>query len=441
MAIGTSTIVQKQFRETGTVPPTCRIDSITHSSDHTVNSTATDTRSPKLKGNRITAMPYSRTVIEPVSLSGMLDFSYAAGTPPPVCAREGAKSAGTATGKISPAAFQLIPPQPVLVVDADIKAFNASVAETKAVSNARKSFMNVPLLLAERRETIMMAQKRLVQLTRSVKGAQTESLEKWMKSRKAQKSLVAKDAASWHLELLFGWLPLIDEIDGLLDILCQTDSVDFYGRGKHAQVTEQRSAPQLRQPYRTIGRYTSVIPYRRVDESIVKQSCRVSLRYRITVGGFKRARELGFNPVSTTFDLVPLSFVLNFISNAGRFLSTFDPLIGAQFVTGSRSDFVEVDQRILLQGTTIQQENQSWKTLGTAAVTRRGMLLNRTVYEHEPLGTFVFQNNLTLAKLATSASLVVQRAVKPVRMILKLKQFRYKGPRPQYLPPSVIGVA
>lgn len=435
MAIGTSTIVQTQYDTRGTVPPTCRITSKTFSGDHSVISTATDTRSPKLEGNRITAMPYSRTVIEPVSLSGMLDYSYAAGSPTPVCALAGAKSAGKAEGRISPAAFKVIPPQPVLVVDADIKAFNASVAETKAVSNARKSFMNVPLLLAERRETIMMAQKRLVQLSRSVRGAQTESLEKWAKSRKAQKSLVAKDAASWHLELLFGWLPLMDEIDGLLDILCQTDSIDFYGRGKHAQVTEQRSVPALVHPFVQVGSYYSQPPYMRINESVVRQSCRVSLRYRITVGGFKRARELGFNPVSVAFDLVPLSFVLNFISNAGRFLSTFDPLIGAEFVTGSRSEFVEVDQRILFQGTTVTSGTARFHTSGTAAVTRRGMLLNRTVYEHEPFGTFVFQNNLTLAKLATSASLVVQRAVKPVRAILKLKQFRYKGPRPKYLPP------
>lgn len=437
MTTGSSTVEQTQWRTTGGNKPVCSKVTKNFSATNSLSAPSSDVRSATLKGNRVTALPYSRLIMEPVELSGMMKWTRSDGSAKPECASIGARDAGSATGNFSPAVLCNLPSKPAMIVAPGSWAPIIAIAETKALSNARKSFNNVPLLVAERRETVAMIGKRLEILSKGVGSAQAESLQKYRRAKKRDRPSVARDAASWHLELLFGWLPLIDEVEGALELLASESTIDFYGRGAQAKVTEERTTPNYVLSQFNVGTYVVQAPLMRFEEHYVKQSAYVSLRYRVTVGGFKRARELGFNPLSATFDLIPLSFLLNFISNTGQWLKSYDPLIGATFVTGSCSTMLNEAYRQRRDGmyTVLNGGASRLSCTGTVTAIRSGKLFNRAVYVNEPTGSWHFQNNLTLAKAASAISLALQRYIKPLRSLMKVKQFRYRGPRPKYLPP------
>lgn len=435
MITQTGTIIQTRYQQTGHVPPKCLVTTRHFSGSFTADSKLEDSRSPKREGNRIVALPYFRRVIEPVTMAGRLAYSYSGGTPLPVCALIGAPDGGHSAGSIPAAAICRVPKRPELSFSEPEWARLIASAETKALSNARNSYMNVPLLVAERKQTITMVAQRVQKLTRGAADMQSRAVKEWYAASKSQKGRIAQKWAGLHLEALFGWLPLIDEIYGLVDVLTQTESVSFYARGKHASDVSQSSTVGTAVSFVNVGGYVAQVPSRRVIETNTRQSARVSLLYRVDISGYKELRELGFNPMAAAFDLIPASFLLNFASNVGTYLRSYDPMIGASFVTGSCSTWGEVSEMERHEGTSMTTSTERFECQGVATATRRGILLNRTVYKDEPSGTFQFQNNLTLSKAATVASLGIQRLIKPARRLFDVKQFRYRGPRPKYLPP------
>lgn len=67
----------------------------------------------------------------------------------------------------------------------------------------------------------------------------------------------------------------------------------------------------------------------------------------------------------------------------------------------------------------------------------RALKVTRGVYVDLPVASLHLANNLTWGKALTVAALAVQRYVKPVRALIKLKPFRYKGKRPSPILPPI----
>lgn len=322
-------------------------------------------------------------------------------------------------------------------IDTELDSFLSNASVTKALASARSGYNNVPLLIAERRRTIDMITKRSRQIIDVVKREQTSALERYLKTRKSQRKLVAHDIASGHLEVLFGVLPLIGEIEGLAEQLAAKESIFITGRGRMRNIVET-VGPTI-ETWRNIGinnnrNFLAVVADVRKIETR-NASTRTSLRYKVDIDAFQRLRDNGFNPIATAYDLVPLSFLSDFVSNLGSWLRAYDPMFGCEYLTGSTSIFYEDAVDNIVSGRRIVNGFWTMTTSSFGSVSQAGRYFRRIVHASAPSPTLQWQNNLTPGKLATAAALVVQRYLKPVRALLKVREFRYRGPRPKFLPP------
>lgn len=312
------------------------------------------------------------------------------------------------------------------------------ISETKALADVRRSYNNIPLLLIERRETLSMIAKRARTLSRQGLKAQRDALMRWYATSKKNRPQAAKDIASLHLEFLFGWLPVIGEIEGLCDQLAAGKTAIITGRGRMANDETVKDPMYVHPPNSgvLINGVKHQISYAVATERRVRHSARTSLRYELDIPAVQKMRDNGFNPLAVLYDIVPLSFLSEFISNLGTWIRSFDPLIGVKYITGSTSTwFEEIRTSVMLPKNVVDSWGYQIACSGRGSQTARQLHVRRFVHAVPPESSFWFTNQLSLSKAATIAALAIQRAVKPLRKAVRLKPFRYRGPRPKYLPP------
>lgn len=328
------------------------------------------------------------------------------------------------------------PVAPVVYDDAEITQRLRDAANTKALADLNRSYYSMGVILAERMKTIDYIVSKTKQLIVLLKHRSTADLTKFLQSRKSDRRRIAKDLAGEHLGFIFGLLPLIDEISGLADLLASSETAVITGRGRRALQTDNKTVS-------TDIRYGADYPRALLvtTDTMVKRSVRTSVSMEITIAAFQRMRDHGLNPVATFYDIVPLSFLSDFISNTGAFLRSYDPLVGLSFMTGNSTVWLESTVTTTVRGITATTEDGSPSGLtvtssGDGYARSRYLRVKRDPLTELPEAIWQFQNNLTLAKAATLASLAIQRSFKPVAHLNKvLRNFRYKGPRPKYLPP------
>lgn len=315
-------------------------------------------------------------------------------------------------------------------------------ADTKALADLRRSMYNAPLIMAERKQTVDMLRRKGLQIATVVKHKQSVDLQRWLKTRKADKRRVARDIAEEHLTFLFGLLPLISEIDGICEALAGDSPTKITGRGRAASDTVSVVKSTNNVDEFSITVYPSALVSIQTTNKL-RYSHRTSISALVTMSGAQYARTAGFNPLATVYDLVPLSFLSDFVSNLGTFIRALDPLIGVEFLTGSSTSWVENRKDILARGySRTYSYGKGWSlirrtntTEGEGTSYSRYLRVERSVLADYPDPSLMWVNNMTLAKVGTIASLAIQRYLKPVKRLLAVKAFRYKGPRPRYLPP------
>lgn len=326
--------------------------------------------------------------------------------------------------------------------DPEIEQFVMGYSRTQALASLRERMMNIPLLYAERVQTAQMISKRASQLASDVNSVTDETLRRYRRLKGQKKKQFAKDAANAHLELLFGWLPLMQELAGAANIYTEPLSTTITGRGRRSDVVAIDTATTnlwRDMDHFLLDRYR--FPHLRTTKGFDRISARTSQTYTVEARVMRRLRQMGFNPLASAFDLIPLSFVANFVSNLGAYIAAHDPMPDATFVRGnttlwreSRRDYTLKPCNYFYKNGSIIAEAED--IIGQSAGWGRCLNVVRTVHNAPPDPELFWANNLSVAKAFTSASLGIQRAVKPVVAANKaLRAFRYKGPRPKWLPP------
>lgn len=402
-----------------------------------IDSPESDLRSALVKGDKVHATPYWRRIIQPVAVNGSLTVnSYNSNLAGGHC---GSEFMDVVSGPVSVVMADRIPSPPTIDLDEEMIEYVRGAAETKALADARRSYNNIPLLFAERLKTLEMIRTRVLQLSRGVGKAQREALDKYRRTRRRDKPRVAKDIASIHLELLFGWLPVIGEVEGLIEQLGKDFTIDLTARGRMAQewvvAGEKSKAVMVLSAGHGGGTFGLRTPYQYQPMTRYRYSARTSLRYTIESQTAQAFRDNGFNFFASVYDLVPLSFVAAFVSNVDHYLRSFDPMIGASYVTGSTGLWVEEESYIDFSGSSSYEHPWVLSTSGAGRIAITGKYIQRFVLPEPPGAVLQWQNRLTVAKVATGVALAAQRYIKPVKRLIAARPFRYRGPRPKYLPP------
>ncbi|UJQ85146.1 MAG: putative maturation protein [Leviviridae sp.] len=310
-----------------------------------------------------------------------------------------------------------------------------SLADTKALGNLRKAMANLPMIFAERRETLALAGKYVTRIARTAKAAQDKSLKEFRKVKPRNRSAVAKAIADEHLSIVFGLLPLIGEVEGMVEYL-NTDRLDFI-RSRGLQVELRTNSSKYQQQVTADAGWPnfmrgSVGVVYTGSEDATQFGVRTALRYKLSSTIVADLSRLGFEPIGTAFDLVPLSFITGWVSNFDYWIRDLSPKIGLEFETGSRN------RRALrsVRQASVYLPESSYAVYASALAfeaTKLSRLDQRTVLTTEPQSSLSWDVEVGVKEIASGISLTLQRTLKPLKRSFAQKQFRYKGPKPKWL--------
>lgn len=121
-----------------------------------------------------------------------------------------------------------------------------------------------------------------------------------------------KEVNAAYLQYVYGLKPLLNDLDATLQVLdkprdfswdIQTNGVDFI------DYVEKRSGKDIRQH--------------------IKCHARIAGTVTCTNPNWHKAQSLGLtNPVALAYELIPFSFIFDYIYDVGSFLSAFDDMLG-----------------------------------------------------------------------------------------------------------------
>lgn len=307
-----------------------------------------------------------------------------------------------------------------------------SIALIKAHANLRRAMASIPMLIAERKETVKTIGKYSTFVLNNVITLQRKDLKRWMRELKRHKGKpeklkrIAQDIANSHLEFVFGVLPVIGDIEGLCELLVE-EQLDFRtGRGRH---TSQQKTVTKR-----LITSSGAFPRQMVEEveKRTRHSVRIGLRYDIDLRILNDASRLGFNPIYTWYDLTPLSFVVGWFSNLNSWLQSLDPVFGLTYRTGYCSIRAETNCKRSITSTPLPTTIVSGSGEGFGERIEQ----TRKVYKNEPgLPPPTFLDNYGVFAAIATVSLAVQRKVKTAEIEIAKKPFRYRRGKPRNLPP------
>lgn len=193
--------------------------------------------------------------------------------------------------------------------------------------------LNMAQSVAEYRQAASMfanAASSVYRTFRSLRsGSAIADIARYMRRRDRD---IPGDIANRWLEYQYGFKPLMSDIYGVADELQKSMSGEYYRYvNTHSdEFYEGRSA----QTCALDG--VNLFPYQRITQKRVRKIVRA--RYRITVAGLKQLSQIGItNPALLAWELIPFSFVFDWMIPVGNFLSSLDALAGVGELAVQRS--------------------------------------------------------------------------------------------------------
>lgn len=226
----------------------------------------------------------------------------------------------------------------------------------------------------------------------------------------SSKVKMTKKMADNHLEVIFGWQPLLGDIHAAAtSVIQRADAVEFV-RASGTQILDVTQRGRWDQQYQEL----------------------VSRRgtYRVSLGGQVRisnpnlwlAERAGLcNPVAVAWDIVPFSFIANMFSNVGALVNQISDFYGLTFDQTFHARRCEV--------TKVVDTKRVWWKDGWVQVTYNRDKDRRTGLSAPPVRLSFRTPELDWGTAAMAASLMVQQAVPAINMLSRFHRIGWKNLR------------
>lgn len=253
--------------------------------------------------------------------------------------------------------------------------------------------------VAEWRKTVDMIDNRAMQLLRAAKKLRKGNLpgfarELGIKPKRRHEKMspkkVSQNAGGLWLEYWLGWAPTVGDIGNAIDVLQSAPPWEkIHGSGTCVKV------------FNNSVHYPGWL--RITDYARTKVSVRLGAKVRCSNPNLFLANQLGFvNPAATAWELVPLSFIVNWFVTVQEFLEQFTTFVGLDVEHPYTTIF----------GTASGTYNETWLVpappLGITATTKAAMMSRAPGIESMSI-VWRPPNTLSVTRGLTSISLLVQQ--------------------------------
>lgn len=202
-------------------------------------------------------------------------------------------------------------------------------ADTEAIAKLRDSKVSLAESIAEYKLTLGMMTDtalRVATAFRQVKRGQYAAAARTLGKPK-HPGRPAKSAAAAWLELQYGWLPLVGDIYGAFEAVQRGIRAADYIAVARRNVEVELDLPP------------SPAHYNRWEtEGWIREGCSTVLWARLSSGILDTLDSVGLlNPASIAWELVPFSFVIDWLFPVGTMLTALTGTVGLDFVSGTRT--------------------------------------------------------------------------------------------------------
>lgn len=301
-----------------------------------------------------------------------------------------------------------------------VPSFDGSLVN-KAILDARLKVkdqdVNLGVAFAERKRTADMIYSSAMKMAKAVRdvkhgdfyGAAARfgvQAPKKLRKRQGQPPREKREAYEAWLELQYGWMPLLSDVQGAAVLMAKRDLED---PKRHSCTVKSRFGSS--RTYRKDTGSSSLITENNIPIKYIQmmdddQGCTVRLDYNLENAAMAAYAQAGFtNPLEIAWEIVPWSFVVDWMFPIGNYVSLLDAERGWNFRAGSSTT-----RQVTVSTLNVYPRPISgWSELvasGLARYSRKSV--NRIVYSSPPFPGFFLKNPLSTKHCLNAIALLGQ---------------------------------
>lgn len=278
-----------------------------------------------------------------------------------------------------------------------------NAAELEALTRLKDQDIHLGNFIAEFGQTERLIGSSITRIAASVrKWRRRNPVKLWDDVKRFQRGGCGRQyarriPASW-LELQYGWRPLLSDIFGAIQHLGKPDrdpliSVKGY---------EKRS-DQVNQSVTGLYGGSCVLGFN------VEHECWVKLHYKLNSPGLAEVSSLGLiNPVEIVWELLPYSFVVDWVFPIGPWLGALTADAGFSFIGGSSSRMSRFPEGGRVVSYNWGNSPPGRTTGDLPVVEGNAFSFQRTCYTSSPVPGIYVKNPLSAVHVANAIALLVQ---------------------------------
>lgn len=244
-------------------------------------------------------------------------------------------------------------PDPATGPSIPISKFEDGVEDLRAkveqalLLKVKRQRVNVGIMYAERKKTAQTIATMMQRVARAYQKARRGDLAGaanilgvgYVPRRRGRNISQSDRVASGWLELQYGWMPLLSDIEGAATLLHEK----YVSKFEHI-----KSVRLERSSYgHTVELPSSVYSIAGKRESTLDITIRAVVYFKAEEEVIRSAVNLGLvNPASVAWEVVPFSFVVDWFLPIGNFLSSLDATLGVTFSRGCISIKTVEEQKV-----------------------------------------------------------------------------------------------
>lgn len=232
-------------------------------------------------------------------------------------------------------------------------------AKQKVLSRIRDQKVHLPVMFAEGRETVRMIAERVQTLGKAYRYFQRGQFRRAAKELRLPYDFItrrSRTAASHWLEYSLGWMPVLQDVKGLIQLA--EKGLLNPERGPRFRATSS-CYDKLDYSVMQNDQGASNLPY---GQTSIKGSTYITVKagllveYKPTASGLNSVGLGAFDPLTTAWELIPFSFVFDYFVDVGGYLESLSSLQDVVVLAG----FESIIQQSLGRATMEKPQDSGW---------------------------------------------------------------------------------